>query len=298
MQTCGSGGMSGTLYVVATPIGNFADITFRALETLKNVDQIIAENVAVTLNLLNHYDIIPKSRLFAYNDHSRASDRVHIISLLNHGLSVAIVSDAGTPLISDPGYKLLREAHDVGINVVHIPGACSIVAAVVCSGAPTDSFAFCGFIPAKDVARVRFLQCMSEYAGTMVFFESARRLSTTLGIMLRLWGDRKGAVCREMTKIFEEYRRSKLSELVEYYSTHDALGEVVLVVHGCTDTEKVANAITKVERIVELCIKNEMSIRDTVDCTCRCIELCGYGSCFSRNKLYAIARDMKHKATL
>ncbi len=217
------------LYVVATPIGNLGDITLRAIECLKSVDMIACEDTRVTSKLLSSYGITTPT--LSYHDHSDEKKEAEILALLSDGKRVALVSDAGTPLISDPGFRLVRAAADRGFHVSFLPGASSVMAALVLSAIPCERFFFAGFLPAKEQARKHELQALKAVPSSLVFFESARRLQDTLAAMHEVLGNRQAAVVREITKLFEEARRGTLSELLAHYaSAGEPKGEVVLVV--------------------------------------------------------------------
>jgi 16S rRNA (cytidine1402-2'-O)-methyltransferase len=217
------------LYVVSTPIGNLGDVTLRALATLKSADLVLCEDTRVTHKLLDRYGLRPK--LLAYHDHNAASVRPKIIKELHSGGAVVLVSDAGTPLISDPGYKLVAETLDAGIRVYPIPGASALLAALVAAGLPTDRFFFEGFLPAKSGQRKNRLLELREIPATLVFYETGPRLADSLRDLAEVFGARSAAVCRELTKTFEETRRGALDELASHYEKSDApKGEIVVVV--------------------------------------------------------------------
>jgi 16S rRNA (cytidine1402-2'-O)-methyltransferase len=216
------------LYIVPTPIGNLEDITLRALEILRNVDVIACEDTRVTSKMLLVYGF--KASMLVYNDFSTEGDRNKIFRALDEGKSVALVSDAGTPLISDPGYKLINEAHKAGYKVISLPGASSVLVALTLSGLPTNRFLFEGFLPVKTKARQDALEKLKNLDATCIFFESARRIVATLDSMLTVFGDRDAAVMRELTKRFEERRAGKLSELLHYYNSNPTpKGEIVII---------------------------------------------------------------------
>jgi len=229
------------LYVVATPIGNLGDITLRALSTLAAVDLIACEDTRVTGNLCRHFGIA--GRLVAYHDHNAARQRPRLLADLAAGKAIALVSDAGTPLISDPGYRLVVEAASAGHSVIPVPGASALLAALTVSGLPSDTFHFAGFLPPKEVARRKRLEALAAIEGTLVFYESPQRLASSLADMATvLGGDRDAAVARELTKIFEETRRARLDELAAYYAASPTpKGEVVVLVgppiEAATSTE-------------------------------------------------------------
>jgi 16S rRNA (cytidine1402-2'-O)-methyltransferase len=229
-----TGGYPPGLYIVATPIGNLKDITLRALEVLGMADLIVCEDTRVSGKLLSHYGIHKPT--LSYNDHNAADRRPKIFSALEEGQRVALISDAGTPLVSDPGFKLASEAHARGIYVTTLPGPSSTLAALCLSGLPTDRFFFAGFLPPRKEACRKDLQALMAIPATLVFFESARRLIDTLSLMREVLGDRKAAVVREITKLYEESRRASLSELVRQYERDgEPRGEVVIVVGGPQD---------------------------------------------------------------
>lgn len=217
------------LYIVSTPIGHARDISLRALDTLYHADVVACEDTRVTGKLMSRYGL--KTPLTPYHDHNAPRARPQLIERLNRGETVALVSDAGTPLISDPGYKLVCDCHDADIKVIAIPGASSIMTALVISGLPTDRFVFEGFLSSKTKARQDALQGLAPIAGTLVFLESAKRLAASLADMALVLGDRPAAVTRELTKMFEESRRGGLLDLAEHYKqAGPPKGEVTIVV--------------------------------------------------------------------
>ncbi len=218
------------LYVVSTPIGNLKDITLRALEVLMGADIIACEDTRVTQKLLRHYGI--KTKMISYNDYNASKIRPELLERLLAGQAIALVSDAGTPLISDPGYKLVAEARERNIKVIPIPGASAVLASLVVSGLPTSQFFFQGFLPAKKLAREKLLMELSALKATLIIFESPRRLAGTLKEIQQIFGDdRKVVVARELTKLFEEVRCEALLELNQYYAKQGQVkGEVVILV--------------------------------------------------------------------
>ena len=217
------------LYVVATPIGNLGDITLRALATLAGADLIACEDTRVSSVLLRHYGIA--SRLTAYHEHNAASVRPKLLAALGDGKVVALISDAGTPLISDPGYRLVVEARAAGHRVVPIPGPSAVLTALVASGLPTDAFFFAGFLPPKTAARVKRLRELVGIPATLVFFESPQRVADSLADMRDVLGQREAVVARELTKAFEETRSGTLASLATAYAEAPTpKGEIVVVV--------------------------------------------------------------------
>lgn len=215
------------LYVTATPIGHARDITLRALDILRSCDFIAAEDTRVTAKLLAIHGVSRPLR--SYNDHNAALERPRLLSRLRDGARIALVSDAGTPLISDPGYKLVREATAEGIPVHAVPGACAALAALSVAGLPTDRFLFAGFPPARSGERRTFLAELKSIRATLIFYESAQRLSESLLDMAATFGSRQGLIARELTKFHEEIRRGTLSELAQAFP-HPPKGEITIVV--------------------------------------------------------------------
>lgn len=217
------------LYLVATPIGNLGDITLRALETLAGADVLACEDTRVTRVLLDRYGI--RRRATAYHEHNADEAGPKLLEALAEGKSVALVSDAGTPLVSDPGFRLVERAAEAGIRVIPIPGPSAVLAALVASGLPTDTFLFAGFLPPKDGARRSRLEALKNVPGSLVFFESPRRLGDALAAMEGVLGAvRPAAVARELTKTFEEMRRGTLAELAASYADVTPKGEIVICV--------------------------------------------------------------------
>ncbi|MGV8997589.1 MAG: 16S rRNA (cytidine(1402)-2'-O)-methyltransferase [Parvibaculaceae bacterium] len=217
------------LYVTATPIGNASDLSLRALDVLRGADIVLCEDTRVTAKLFAIYGLT--TRLMPYHDHNAAEMRPFVLDKLSSGAKVALVSDAGTPLISDPGYKLVREAVAAGHYVTTLPGASSVMAALTLAGLPTDRFLFAGFLSAKQEARRKELAELAVVPATLVFLESAPRLAASLSDMAATLGSREAAVARELTKRFEEVRRGTLGELAAIYEAEGApKGEIVVVV--------------------------------------------------------------------
>jgi 16S rRNA (cytidine1402-2'-O)-methyltransferase len=220
--------MLGTLYLVATPIGNLEDITLRALETLRRVDLIACEDTRHTRNLLNHFRI--PNRTVSYHAHNEMERAEELADRLLQGESIAIVSDAGTPGICDPGFRIVQSAIEIGAAVVSIPGAVAFVNAVVASGLSADSLFFGGFLPAKKGERRKRLEEVRDIAATLVFYETPHRLGNSLADCAELLGNRRAVVARELTKLHEEIARGTLVELAEHFTNKVVKGEIVLVI--------------------------------------------------------------------
>lgn len=216
------------LHLVATPIGNLGDISLRALATLAAADLIFAEDTRISRRLLGHYEI--ETPLSAYHEHNAPEARPKILSRLVEGQAIALISDAGTPLISDPGYKLVVEAVAAGIVVRGLPGASALLTALTLSGLPTDRFFFEGFLPRKSAARRERANALARIPATLVFFEASSRLSDTLADLAIELGPRPASVSRELTKFFEDTRRGDLNDLAAHFAAETPKGEVVIVV--------------------------------------------------------------------
>jgi len=223
--------MTGTLYIVSTPIGNLEDITFRAIRIFKEVALIAAEDTRHTKNLLNHFDI--HTPLTSYHDFNKEEKTVLLIARLKENDSIALVSDAGTPTISDPGYYLIKKAIEEKIVVCPLPGPTALIAALSVSGLPTDRFIFEGFLPRKKGARFNRLDNLKEDARTIIFYESPYRIVSLLEEIASLWGEERSvSVGRELTKVFEETIRGNVAEVLIYLKSKKVKGEIVLVVEG------------------------------------------------------------------
>jgi len=229
------GGKNGVLYVVSTPIGNLEDITLRALRILKEVNLVAAEDTRRTGLLLAHHKI--DNKLTSYHDFNKEKKAPELIDLLKSGESLALVSDAGTPGISDPGYLLIKLAIQERIEVVPIPGVSAILAGLVVSGLPTDRFSFEGFLPPKSTKRKKKLESLISEQRTMIFYESPHRLNHTLEEISNVFGDRKIVVARELTKKFEEIKRGEVSDVKEYFLKKRVKGEIVILLAGVTKTK-------------------------------------------------------------
>jgi 16S rRNA (cytidine1402-2'-O)-methyltransferase len=269
------------LYIIATPIGNARDISLRALDTLKSCDLIAAEDTRVTAKLLAIHGI--SKPLTAYNDHNAPRERPRLLARLAGGARIALVSDAGTPLISDPGYKLVRDAIAADVAVHAVPGASSVLTALALAGLPTDKFFFAGFLPQKSGERHTALAAFKAVPGTLIFFESAQRLAHSLVDLAAVLGNRPAAVARELTKLHEEMRRGDLTSLAEHYAQADTpKGEVTLVVgppvEGIADYDRADSLLEKALAF--------MPVRAASDLVAEALDL-------PRRELYARALALK-----
>ncbi|WHA43826.1 16S rRNA (cytidine(1402)-2'-O)-methyltransferase [Agrobacterium larrymoorei] len=275
--------LENALYLVATPIGNLGDITLRALETLASADVLACEDTRVTRVLLERYGI--RNRPYAYHEHNAQEVGPKLIAALEAGKSVALVSDAGTPLVSDPGYRLGQLALEAGYRVVPIPGASAPLAALVGSGMPSDAFLFAGFLPVKDRGkRDRFAE-LSKIPATLIFFESPHRICASIQVAAEVLGrDRRAVVCRELTKTFEEFRRGTLGELAEYYDEDRTVkGEIVLLIEPPSYDE-----IPDIEDVEKL-LKDLSSTMPAAKAAAEAAKLTG----LPRKELYQRLLDMK-----
>ena len=274
---------TGTLYIVSTPIGNLEDITLRALKVLGSVRIIAAEDTRHTQKLLHHYDIhTPQT---SYHDHNKEEKSAVLIDKLKEGHDIALVSDAGTPGISDPGYYLINRAIDENIKITPIPGPTASIAALSISGLPTDAFVFEGFLPAKKAARRKRLQELLSERRTIIMFETPRRASSSLEDISEILGDRRVVLTRELTKMFEEVIRDKVSNVMEKIKGRSLKGEITIIIEGAhgeiiTDTEDLKSYLEKLMK------KEGLTLKDAVSKASKDLNL-------SKNKVYKEALKIK-----
>ncbi len=252
---------TGTLYIVATPIGNLEDITLRAIRTLKEADLIAAEDTRHTRHLLDRYQI--ETQLTSYHDHNKEEKAPVLVARMLEGKNVALVSDAGTPGISDPGYFLINLAIDQKIPVVPIPGATAAIAALSISGLPTDSFVFEGFLPAKHMARQKRLQELAKEERTIIFYEAPHKIIKTIEDMIEAFGDRRAVVTRELTKIHEEAIRGTLTEVLKHLNEGTIKGEFTVIVHGAS-AEPLKQDIDTAEYLKNLMLHRGLSKKEAI----------------------------------
>jgi 16S rRNA (cytidine1402-2'-O)-methyltransferase len=252
---------TGTLYIVATPIGNLEDITLRAIRVLKEVDLVAAEDTRHTRHLLDRYQI--ETQITSYHDHNKEEKAPVLVARMLEGKSVALVSDAGTPGISDPGYFLINLAIDQKIPVIPIPGATAAIAALSVSGMPTDSFVFEGFLPAKHMARLKRLQELAKEERTIIFYEAPHKIIKTIEDMLEVFGDRRAVITRELTKIHEETIRGTLSEILKRLQVGTIKGEFTVIVHGAS-AEPLKQDIDTAEYLKNLMLHRGLSKKEAI----------------------------------
>ena len=274
---------TGTLYIVSTPIGNLEDITLRALKVLGSVRIIAAEDTRHTQKLLHHYDIhTPQT---SYHDHNKEEKSAVLIAKLKEGHDIALVSDAGTPGISDPGYYLINRAIDENIKITPIPGPTASIAALSISGLPTDAFVFEGFLPAKKAARRKRLQELSSERRTIIMFETPRRASSSLEDISEILGDRRVVLTRELTKMFEEVIRDRVTSVMEKIKGRSLKGEITIIIEGAhgeiiADTEDLKSYLEKLMK------KEGLTLKDAVSRASKDLNL-------SKNKVYKEALKIK-----
>ena len=275
--------MSGTFYLVATPIGNLGDFSPRALETLGAVDFVAAEDTRVSLKLLNHFGV--KKPLVSYHEHNHVSAGQSVLTRLLAGESCALVTDAGTPAISDPGEDLVRLCAENGVEVLAVPGCCAAVNALAVSGLPTGRFTFEGFLSVSKKSRREHLESLRQEARTMIFHEAPHKLRATLADLRDAFGpERRIALCREMTKLHEETRRCTLGEAAAYYAENTPRGEYVLVVAGAEPSSAAAVTLEEGVRQVRTLRETGLRLKDAVR------EVAEHTG-LSKNELYAAALE-------
>lgn len=276
---------SGVLYIVATPLGNLGDLSQRAFDTLQQVDLIAAEDTRHSKKLLQHFGIdTPMIAFHEHNERDRASEILH---QLQAGKSIALISDAGTPLISDPGYYLIRQVHETGIRVVPVPGPSAVITALCAAGLPTDRFCFEGFLPSKPGAREKILLELVRESRTLVFYESPHRLLDTLHTMLRIFGaERRMTLARELTKTFETIRQDTIADMVRWVEQHpeQQKGESVLVIEGAVQQTSERYEVDSDKLLLTLL--SCMSVKDAAH---HAAQLTGQ----SKNALYQRALEIK-----
>lgn len=276
--------MAGELYVVATPIGNLGDMVPRAVEVLHAADLIAAEDTRHSGRLLKHLGI--DKPMVAYHDHGEQRQAGRILQALEQGQRVALISDAGTPLISDPGYRLVREARQLGVCVIPVPGACAAIAALSASGLPSDRFSFEGFLPAKSAAREKKLLALADDSRTLIFYESPHRVLDALSDMSNCFGaDREAVMARELTKTFETFLAGTLGEIRDLVAAdpNQQRGEIVLLVRGAPEAERVDQG--EQERVLKV-LMDELPLKQAASLAAR---LTGG----QKNALYQLALSLK-----
>lgn len=273
--------MSGLLYIVATPIGNLEDITLRALRVLKEVDLIAAEDTRHTRYLLNHYGI--RTALTSYHEHNERAKAQTLVERIKSGVKLALVSDAGTPAISDPGFRLVVEAIHAGVQVVPLPGACAMATVLSASGLPTDRFVFEGFLPAKRNDRLARLLALREETRTLIFHEAPHRLGECLADMRELLGDREMVLAREVSKLHEEFIRGRASDLIRRLANQKMRGEMTLVVRAPVVRAEMSEVAVKAE--IGRLKQSGMRVKDIA-------ELLGENFGYAKKEIYRMTLEL------
>ena len=277
--------MTGSLYLVSTPIGNINDITLRAIDTLKDVDIILTEDTRVTSKLLKHHSVIAKSSLESFNEINEDKKAPKIISELRNGKNIALVSDAGTPLIIDPGYKFIRYAKDNNIRVEPVPGCCAFVAAITASGLPSDRFSFYGFLPRSSSKRITELNTLNRNKETLIFYESVHRIQSSVEDMIDVFGGTRHAVlCKEITKMHESFIGETLSDISHFLTENKEKikGEFTIVIQGYSAGKVVTEDIDEILRIL-MC---DLSLK-------KAVEIAAKVTSVSKSKIYDQALKIK-----
>ena len=277
--------MTGTLYLVSTPIGNINDISIRAIDVLNAVDIILTEDTRVTSKLLKHHSVTTKESLQSFNQINEDKKVPDIISELKEGKDVALVSDAGTPLISDPGYKFIRHARENSIKVEPVPGCCALIAAITASGLPSDRFSFYGFLPRTTSKRIKELKKLSNKEETLIFYESVHRIQSSIEDMMNIFGSNRPAVlCKEITKIHESFIGETLSEITTFIENNQdkIKGEFTVVVQGSSTSEESNDDLDKVLRMLMM----DLSLKKTVEIASKLTKI-------SKSKIYEQALKIK-----
>ena len=274
------------VYVIATPIGNLDDISMRAINTMKQVDLIVAEDTRHSKKLLNHFNI--RTNMISMHEYNETQRAEQLINELKQGLSIAIISDAGTPLISDPGYKFVQKAIEAGFTVIPIPGPCAAIAALSASGLPSNSFVFEGFLSAKSNQRKTQLQTLLDEQRTMIFYEAPHRILPLISTLIETFGpDRKAVIARELTKIYEDIRSDTLDNLLKWFQTHEdqIRGEFVVLVKG-QELKKSSAEEKETMRVLKI-LTNELPIKQASALTAK---ITGE----KKNRLYQMALRIKN----
>ena len=259
--------MAGTLYLCATPIGNLEDITFRVVETLKNVDLIAAEDTRNSIKLLNHFEI--KVPMTSYHEYNKVDKAKVLVKKMLEGTNIALITDAGTPGISDPGEELVRQAYEAGIHVTSLPGAVACITALTLSGLPTRRFSFEAFLPTDKKERAMVLDEMERETRTIIMYEAPHRLKKTLAELLQKLGDRNITLCKELTKKHENAFLTTISQAVEYYENNEPRGEFVLVIEGKKQEDIIREQLQRWEEIsieehMEIYLEQNLSKKDAM----------------------------------
>ncbi|XVN42673.1 MAG: 16S rRNA (cytidine(1402)-2'-O)-methyltransferase [Candidatus Rickettsia vulgarisii] len=274
------------LYIVSTPIGNLEDITIRALETLKNSTIILCEGTRISSKLLAKHNI--KVKLQVYNDHSSHEEREKIKAYINNGTVVSLISDAGTPLISDPGYKLVRHLQKFNYHIDVIPGVSSVITALTISGLPTDRFLFAGFLPRTIASKKKIFSELSTVNTTLIFFETAARLLQTLEVAFNVLGNREICIARELTKMHQEIKSGMIQDIINFYQNNVIKGEIVLLISGTSLEINKDNLVNDLTKMINLYLSKGWTAKSVTDIVHE-----NFAMVYSKKEIYSIVNRLK-----
>ncbi|MCC8398826.1 MAG: 16S rRNA (cytidine(1402)-2'-O)-methyltransferase [Rickettsia endosymbiont of Labidopullus appendiculatus] len=277
------------LYIVSTPIGNLDDITIRALETLKNSTIILCEDTRISRKLLAKHNI--KTKLQIYNDHSDHQEREVIRTLIDNGAIVSLISDAGTPLISDPGYKLVRQLRELNYHVDVIPGVSALTTAITISGLPSDRFLFAGFLPKTIEGKKKVFTELASIKATLIFFETASRIEQSLHTAFAVFGNREVCVARELTKFHQEVKSGLIENIINFYKQNIIKGEIVLLISGTSEEINAATLADDLKKFIHLYLSKGWSARSITDMANE-----NFGRSYSKKEIYATVNRIKNSS--
>ncbi|MDR0774057.1 MAG: 16S rRNA (cytidine(1402)-2'-O)-methyltransferase [Rickettsia sp.] len=274
------------LYIVSTPIGNLDDITLRALETLKNSTIILCEDTRISRKLLAKHNI--KTKLQVYNDHSDYQEREFIRTLIDNGAIVSLISDAGTPLIADPGYKLVRYLRKLNYHIDVVPGVSALTTSITISGLPSDRFLFAGFLPKTIEGKKKIFTELSNIKATLIFFETASRIEQSLHTAFTVFGNREVCVARELTKFYQEVKSGLIEDVINFYNSNIIKGEIVLLISGAAEPNKALLA-DDLKNFIDLYLSKGWSAKSVTD-----IANENFGRSYSKKEIYSIVNKIKN----
>ncbi|WP_375358867.1 16S rRNA (cytidine(1402)-2'-O)-methyltransferase [Candidatus Tisiphia endosymbiont of Neophilaenus lineatus] len=276
------------LYIVSTPIGNLDDITLRALETLKNSTIILCEDTRISRKLLAKHNI--KTKLQVYNDHSDYQEREFIRTLIDNGAIVSLISDAGTPLIADPGYKLVRDLRKLNYHIDVVPGVSALTTSITISGLPSDRFLFAGFLPKTTEGKKKIFTELSNIKATLIFFETASRIEQSLHTAFTVFGNREVCVARELTKFYQEVKSGLIEDVLNFYNWNIIKGEIVLLISSASEPHKALLA-DDLKKFIDLYLSKGWSAKSVTD-----IANENFGRSYSKKEIYSIVNKIKNSS--
>lgn len=276
------------LYIVSTPIGNLDDITLRALETLKNSTIILCEDTRISRKLLAKHNI--KTKLQVYNDHSDYQEREFIRTLIDNGAIVSLISDAGTPLIADPGYKLVRDLRKLNYHIDVVPGVSALTTSITISGLPSDRFLFAGFLPKTTEGKKKIFTELSNIKATLIFFETASRIEQSLHTAFTIFGNREVCVARELTKFYQEVKFGLIEDVLNFYNSNIIKGEIVLLISSASEPHKALLA-DGLKKFIDLYLSKGWSAKSVTD-----IANENFGRSYSKKEIYSIVNKIKNSS--